>query len=233
MMLKASDAQNNNATNNPNSNNTDNSEKTKKQKALLLISGGIDSPVAGFLAKKHFELEAIHFSQEPFTDSSPEEKSIKAAKRLGLNELLVVDSGNEFKEIAEKTNREYYFVLIKRFMMKASEKIAQQKNIDYLVTGESLGQVSSQTMSNLNTINNSVEMIILQPLMFFDKQQIIDISRENNFFSESCGAELCDALASGKPKTKTIMKKVEFEEKKCEMEKLVNRTIEKTRVVKL
>ena len=201
-----------------------------KEKALLLISGGIDSPVAGLLAKEKFVLVAIHFSQEPFTDSSPEEKSKKAAKRLGLKELIVVDAGQEFKAIAEQTYREYYFVLIKRFMMKVSEKIAKGKEIDYLITGESLGQVSSQTMSNLNSINNSVKINILQPLMFFDKQQITNISRENNFFSESCGEELCDALASGKPKTKTVLEKVELEENKCKMEELVNKAVEKIRV---
>jgi tRNA uracil 4-sulfurtransferase len=203
------------------------------KKALLLLSGGIDSPVAGLLSKKKFDLEAIHFSQEPFTDSGPEEKSKKAAKRLGLDQLIVVEAGNEFKEIAENTQREYYFVLIKRFMMMVSEQIALQKKINYLITGESLGQVSSQTMSNLNSINNSVKIIILQPLMFFDKQEITDISIKNNFFSESCGEEVCDALATGKPKTKTKLEKIKFEEIKCNMKKLVKNALTKIRVEKL
>ncbi len=203
------------------------------EKALLLLSGGIDSPVAGLLSQKKFDLTAIHFSQEPFTDSSPEEKSKKAAKRLGLKKLIVVDAGQEFKEIAEKTFREYYFVLIKIFMMKVSEKFAEKSKINYLITGESLGQVSSQTMSNLNSINNSVKIIILHPLLFFDKQEITDISIKNNFFSESCGKELCDALASGKPKTKTVEKNVQLEEKKCDMNELVERALKKIRIEKI
>jgi tRNA uracil 4-sulfurtransferase len=203
------------------------------EKALLLLSGGIDSPVAGLLSQKKFDLTAIHFSQEPFTDSSPEEKSKKAAKRLGLKKLIVVDAGQEFKEIAEKTFREYYFVLIKIFMMKVSEKFAEKSKINYLITGESLGQVSSQTMSNLNSINNSVKIIILHPLLFFDKQEITDISIKTNFFSESCGKELCDALASGKPKTKTVEKNVQLEEKKCDMNELVERALKKIRIEKI
>lgn len=205
----------------------------KKEKALLLLSGGIDSPVAGLLAQKQFDLFAIHFSQEPFTDSSPEEKSKKAAKRLGLKELIVVDAGNEFKTIAETTFPEYYFVLIKIFMMKVSEKFAEKSKINYLITGESLGQVSSQTMSNLNSINNSVKIIILHPLLFFDKQEITNISINNNFFSESCGKEMCDALASGKPKTKTVQKNVQLEEKKCDMNNLAEKALKKIRIEKL
>ena len=201
-----------------------------KEKAMLLLSGGIDSPVAGLLAKDKFELEAIHFSQEPFTDSTPEDKSKKAASRLGLKELIVVAAGQEFKKIAEQTHREYYFVLTKRFMMKVAEKVVEKKGIDYLITGESLGQVSSQTMSNLESINNSVKIQIVRPLMFMDKQEIIDLSEDKGFLKDSCGPELCDALASGKPKTKTRIAKVEIEENKCGMAKLVEEASGKVRV---
>jgi len=204
-----------------------------KEKALLLISGGIDSPVAGFIAKEKFVLEAIHFSQEPFTDSSPEEKSLAAAKKLGLKELIVIDAGEELQFIADNTYREYYFVLMKIFFMKVSEAIAKEKKINYLVTGESLGQVSSQTMSNLETINSSVEIEILRPLMFLEKQEIIDISKKEGFFEASCGKEMCDALASGKPKTKTKIEKVLKELEKCKMEERLKEAIKKIRIVKV
>jgi len=199
------------------------------EKALLLLSGGIDSPVAGFLAKEKFGLGAVHFSQEPFTDSSPEEKSKKAAKMLGLKELLVVDAGEEFKAIAENSRREYYFVLTKRFMMRVAEKIAEKGGASYLVTGESLGQVSSQTLSNLNSINNSTKMLILRPLLFMEKQDIIDLSRERGFYGISVGPELCDALAAGKPKTKTRLERVGEEEEKCGMAALVESAAGKLR----
>jgi len=203
---------------------------SKKPKVLLLISGGIDSPVAGkMLLEKGLEVEAVHFSQEPFTDDTPEKKCLLLAKKLGLKEVLVVEAGECFQEIADKTYREYYFVLMKRFMMKAAEKIAAQKEFEFIATGESLGQVSSQTMSNLNTINQAVKIEILRPLLFMSKQEIIDESIKYRFFDTSKGPEMCDALASGQPKTKTKLGDVIREEEKCKMGELVENALKKTR----
>ena len=206
-----------------------NSKKTpmKKslKKALLLISGGIDSPVAGkLLQEKGFELKAIHFSQKPFTDDSPEKKCLKLCKMLGLKELIVVEAGEALKEISNKTHAEYYFVLMKRLMMRVSERIAKEKRMNFLATGESLGQVSSQTLSNLNTINQSTKMEILRPLLFKNKQEIIDLSKKFRYYEESIGKEACDILASSRPKTITNTKEVEEEEKKCNIETLVEKT---------
>ena len=200
-----------------------------KPKALLLISGGIDSPVAGKTLQNKFELSAIHFSQTPFTDDSAEKKSLLLCRQLGLFEMTVVDAGELLKEIADKTYREYYFVLMKRFMMKVSEQIAKNTGATVLITGESLGQVSSQTLSNLNTINQSVEIEILRPLLFMSKQEIIDKSREWNFFQTSQGPEMCDALASGQPKTKTNLEDVTNQEEHCKMEELVTLALGKIR----
>jgi len=206
----------------------------EKEKTLLLLSGGIDSPVAGLVAQKNgFELSAIHFSQFPFTDDSPEKKSLASAKKIGIKELIVVDAGEELKEIADKTYREYYFVLMKRFFIKVSEQVANKNKISFLVTGESLGQVSSQTMSNLNTINQATKGEVLRPLLFLDKQEIIDISRENDLYEISTGKEMCDALATGKPKTITKIEKVLEEERKCDMNALVKRALKKMRVEKI
>ncbi|MBT4870055.1 MAG: hypothetical protein HON47_00580 [Candidatus Diapherotrites archaeon] len=205
-----------------------------KEKALLLLSGGIDSPVAGVITQeKGFDLTAIHFSQVPFTDDTPEKKSLASAKKLGIRELIVIDVGEELKEIADKTFREYYFVLMKRFFVKLSERIAHKNKIKFLVTGESLGQVSSQTMSNLNTINLATKGEILRPLLFLDKQTIIDLSKEKGYYEISTGKEMCDALASGKPKTITKIEKVLEEEKKCEMSNLINSALKKIRTVKV
>ena len=204
-----------------------------KAKALLLISGGIDSPVAGKIAQRHgFELEAIHFSQQPFTDDTPEKKSLALCKKLSIPEMIVVEAGEELKEIADKTFREYYFVLMKRFMMKVSEKIAEQHGCRFLVTGESMGQVSSQTASNLNSINSATKIEILRPLLFMNKQEITDVSVKEGFFDTSKGPEMCDALASGSPKTITTIEDVLREEEKCGMEALAERAAKKTRIEK-
>jgi thiamine biosynthesis protein ThiI len=203
------------------------------EKALLLLSGGIDSPVAGAVAKEKFSLEAIHFSQAPFTDDTPEKKSIALAKKVGLREIIIVSAGKEFQAIAEKSAREYYFVLIKRFMVKVAEKVAEQRGAKFLITGESIGQVSSQTVSNLNSINNAAKIEILRPLLFFNKQEIIDKSIALGFFETSKGPELCDALASGKPKTKTALWDIEREEKKCGMNELVGEALGKITIKKI
>ncbi len=194
----------------------------QNKKALLLISGGIDSPVAGKLAQeKGYTLSAIHFSQEPFTDATPKLKSIALCKLLGLKEMIVVNSGEEFKEIADNSYREYYFILIKRFMMRVAENYATENGFDYLITGESLGQVSSQTLSNLNTINQSTTIEILRPVLFMGKQEIIDLSKKYNYFETSKGPEMCDALASGKPRTQSTIEQIKTEEEKCKMEELI------------
>lgn len=205
--------------------------KTSEQ-ALLLISGGIDSPVAGKMAQEKFKLKAIHFSQAPFTDDTPERKSLALCKKLGIEEMIVVEAGDELKKIADTTFREYYFVLMKRFMMMVSERIAKEKGIKFLVTGESLGQVSSQTLTNLNTINQSTKIEILRPLMFKKKQEIIDLSLKWGFYDTSKGPEMCDALATGRPRTMATIEEITREEEKCEMPKLVEEALKKTRIAK-
>ena len=204
-----------------------------KEKALLLLSGGIDSPVAGMIAKEKYSLEAIHFSQFPFTDNTPEKKSLASAKKLGLNELIIIEAGEELKKIADTTFREYYFVLMKRFFVKVSERIAHKNKIKFLITGESLGQVSSQTLSNLNTINLATKGEILRPLLFLDKQDIIDMSKDKGFYDISTGPEMCDALATGKPKTLTKIENVLEEERKCNMKELVESALKKIRIEKV
>lgn len=205
----------------------------KNKKALLLMSGGIDSPVAGKLAIENgYKIYAIHFSQEPFTDSTPKLKSIALCKLLGLKEIIIVNAGEEFKEIADNSYREYYFILIKRFMMKVSELIAEEKKIDYLITGESIGQVSSQTLSNLNTINQSTKIEILRPVLFKNKQEIIDLSKKYEYFETSKGPEMCDTLASGNPRTQSTIEQILKEEEKCNMNQLVKRTLRKITIEK-
>ncbi len=205
--------------------------KTISPKALLLISGGIDSPVAGKLAlEKGYELEAIHFSQEPFTDDSAELKSLLLCKMLGLKEMIVVEAGEMLNEISKNSYREYYFVLMKRFMMQTAEKIAVRRGAKFLVTGESLGQVSSQTLSNLNNINQATKIEILRPVLFMSKQEIINKSREYGYFEASKGPEMCDALASGNAKTKSILSDVEKQEAYCKMNELVEKAALKIRI---
>jgi len=203
----------------------------EKENVLLLISGGIDSPVAAkLLQEQGYILKAIHFSQTPFTDDTPERKSLLLCKKLGIKKMIVVDAGEALKELADKTYREYYFVLLKRLFMKVSEKIAQKEECLFLATGESIGQVSSQTASNLNNINNSTKIEILRPVLFMNKQEIIDKSIKEGYFEISKGPEMCDALFEGKPKTRTNIKDILEEEKKYGIEEIVEKLSKKIRI---
>ena len=192
-------------------------------KGLLLISGGIDSPVAGYLAmQKGLELAAIHFSQHPFTDNTPEEKSRKLLKVLGINKFYLVNLGRQLEEISRNFNQKYYFVLMKRMMLKIAERLAKEKGYDCLITGESLGQVSSQTLTNLSTISKAVAIPIVRPLLAVDKEETIAIARKLGTFETSKGPELCDALGPKHPSTQASEETILEEEKNLNIDKLAD-----------
>ncbi|MBU1849523.1 MAG: tRNA 4-thiouridine(8) synthase ThiI, partial [Nanoarchaeota archaeon] len=105
-------------------------------KGLLLISGGIDSPVAGkMMIERGASLIAIHFSNEPFTSDEPEKKSLETAKIIGVKKVIVINLSEEFSQIVKNCNHRYYFVLTKRLMLRVAEKIAGKEDCDFLVTG--------------------------------------------------------------------------------------------------
>ncbi len=189
-------------------------------KALLLLSGGIDSPVAGFLAKEKNELYCLHFSSTKITGAQSIEKSKKAAEKLN-SELFVLDYSDALEKIVQKTKRKFYFVLMKRLMLKVAEKICEKRKFDFIVTGENIGQVSSQTLSNLVSISFGIKKPVLRPLLCFDKQEIIDLSKKLGFYEFSVGPETCDALGPEKPATKSIQFRVSEEEEKAEFTELI------------
>jgi len=184
-------------------------------KAVVLLSGGIDSPVAAWMVKRlGVELIALHFSNEKFTGKEPEEKARRLAEFLGIKRFIVIDASDDFEKIATKCNRKYYFVLMKRHMMRKAEEIARKEGCDFIVTGESLGQVSSQTLSNLIAITQAVSMPIVRPLLTMDKQEIVDIARKIGTFEISKGPEVCDLLGPKHPATKSRHEELLEEERK-------------------
>jgi len=195
----------------------------KKRKVLALISGGIDSPVAAYMFKeKGYEVLALHTSNEPFTDDTPERKSRAAIKHLGIKKLIIVNISEALSSFSEKCDRTFYFVLQKRFMMRVAEAIAKKENCEFIVTGESLAQVSSQTLTNLATIEDAIEIPIVRPLIGLDKQTIIDIAEKIGTFRISKGPEFCDVLGLKKGvKTAAKLEDVKSEEKKVDVSKLL------------
>ncbi|MDO8634239.1 MAG: 7-cyano-7-deazaguanine synthase [archaeon] len=184
-------------------------------KGILLLSGGIDSAVAGHLAlKEGHDLCALHFSTEKITGKQPTEKSRKLASMLGIKDFFLCEASGAFAEISRTCFYNYYFVLTKRLMLCKAAELAEQEKADFLLTGENLGQVSSQTLSNLSSIDRAVQLPVIRPLLSFDKTEIIKIAREIGTLETSTGKEMCDALGPNHPATKTDYARLLEEEKK-------------------
>lgn len=201
-------------------------------RALLLLSGGIDSPVAGkLLQEQGVELEAVHFSLEPFTDAGGEEKAKQLAAKLGLARLHVVPAGPLFSQIVQRADERLYFVLSKRLMARVACRMAPDLGCAAIATGENLGQVSSQTLQNLSTIDRASPFPVLRPLLEYDKVDIVDLARAWDTFDISKGPELCDVLGPERPSTGAALERVEKEEGRVDVDDLVSRALGGLRVV--
>ena len=200
-------------------------------KALALLSGGFDSPVAIYLMKDKLEIEALHFSLEPFTNNTPEKKSIELCKELGIKILYVINHSKEHEEIVNKCDHKYYYIISRRLMYKVAEKLCKKLKCDFLLTGENLGQVGSQTLSNMNVISQAVDMPILRPLLCYDKDQIIKLARKINTYEISKGPEMCNVLGPKHPATKSNLEIINKEESKLKIDKLIENSLKNLRIL--
>ena len=207
-------------------------------KALLLLSGGIDSPVAGWMmAKRGVELEAIHFYSYPYTSERAKEKVIDLTKILVSYchsiKLHIVPFTDIQLEILEKCPKDQLVILMRRAMMNISEKIAIKSGAQALITGESLGQVASQTMESLSTTNNATSLLVFRPLIGMDKNEIIDIARKINTFETSIlpYEDCCTVFVSKHPVTKPNINKIIESESKIELLKMIEKAINDTEIV--
>ena len=197
-------------------------QRRKDKKGLLLLSGGFDSPVAGYLMqKKGVEVLAVHFPSKLITDEESEKKSRKLAEFLGFKKFFSIDISGPLVAISKTCEHRYYFVLMKRLMYRVAEKIAKKEKCRFLITGENLAQVSSQTLQNLATIGKSVKIPVIRPLLGLDKEEIINIAKEIGTYQTSCGPEHCDALGPPHPATMAREKNILIEEKKLDLEELI------------
>ena len=172
-------------------------------KAVLLLSGGFDSPVAGrMLREQGVALEALHGSFEPVTDDASVRKAETLARQLGLRRLWVAKIGEALGKIPhDREAHRYYFLLQKRLLYRLADALADQVGADVLATGENLGQVSSQTLPNLVTLEQAARRPVLRPLLGLDKVDILRLAREWGTYETSVGPELCDILGPTKPAT--------------------------------
>ncbi|VVB54034.1 tRNA sulfurtransferase [uncultured archaeon] len=198
-----------------------------EQKGLLLISGGVDSPVAGkILIDQGIKLTAVHFDLQPYTDDAPAKKCVQLARQLGINHLTIVPMGPAFAAASHVEHR-LYFVLTKRMMIKAASDLAKKEGIPFLVTGENLGQVSSQTLTNLSVIDAASPIPVIRPLLAYDKEEIIDLSRKLGLFEVSSGPEVCDVLGPTHPKTRAKIRDVLREEETIMPQKHIDEALSK------
>jgi thiamine biosynthesis protein ThiI len=193
-----------------------------QRKGVLLLSGGFDSPVAGHLMHRQgLPLVAAHFSLEPITDDAAAVKARTLCGILGLDQLYVVRVGEAFAEVARLANRRFYFILTKRLMVRLADAIADREAADVLVTGENLGQVSSQTLASLRAIDAVARRPILRPLIGFDKQEIVDRAKAIGTYEVSKGPEICDLLGPPRPSTHARPDQILIEEAKLPSDRLI------------
>ncbi len=201
-------------------------------RALSLLSGGIDSPVASWLvAKRGMELECVHFHSYPFTSEKSQEKVRDLAKILakycGKVRLHKVNILEIQKAIGLNCKDEEMTIISRRFMMRIAEKIAEKRYCDALVTGESIGQVASQTIQGLTCTNASVSIPVFRPLIAMDKTEIIEIAQKIGTFETSILPEedCCTVFAPKKPVTKPKLDRIERSESILDVEALIEEAV--------
>ena len=202
-----------------------------KFRIVSLLSGGIDSPVALYLMlQKVDDAVVIHYDNRPFTDELHAQKAIKLKEQIekitGRKlKMYILSHGENQLEIARKCNVHYECILCRRIMWRCAERIAELENAQALVTGESLGQVASQTLSNIYVESYGLKIPIIRPLIGLDKTDIIKIAREIGTYDISIEPGLCCTAVPEKPKTKAQLEKVLLEEAQLDIDELVERCV--------
>lgn len=209
-------------------------------KGLLLLSGGIDSPVAGFMVgKRGMKIDCIHFHSYPFTSKRALQKALDLAEIMsaytGSMKVYSVNLANIYKAINQNCDRRETTILSRRFMMRIANKISEENSYQALITGESLGQVASQTIESVSVINDSSERPILRPLIAMDKKDIIEISNKIGSYEKSIEPydDCCSIFAPDSPVTKPKLKYIKKSEENLDIEALENEAISKMEIIEI
>ena len=209
-------------------------------KCMLLLSGGIDSPVAGYMvAKRGVKIDAVYFHAPPYTSERAKQKVIDLAKIVsrysGPINLHVVNFTDVQLAIYEKCPHEELTIIMRRYMMRIAEHFARETKSLALITGESIGQVASQTVQSLAATNEVCTMPVFRPLIAFDKQDIVDISLKIDTYETSIlpYEDCCTIFVAKHPVTKPNLNVIHGSEKKLEgtIEELVQKAIETTETI--
>ena len=205
---------------------------------MLLLSGGLDSPVAGWLTmKRGVVIEAVHFYSYPYTSERAKEKVLDLARVLaqfaGEIKVHIVPFTRIQESISEKCYDSLWITLMRRFMFRIAERIAEKRNALALVTGENIGQVASQTIESIYAINRVIHTPVLRPLITMDKEEIMNIARNINTYDISIRPyeDCCTVFLPKEPKTKPKLEACEKAEELLRVEELVQDAVQNTEVI--
>jgi thiamine biosynthesis protein ThiI len=201
-----------------------------KMKGLLLLSSGIDSPVAGkLMIDKGAEVVALHFV---FHNNEAENRKVtELAKKVNVKHLFFAGLKNAHDAYREKCNPRFTCIFCKRMMLRIAEKLAEKEKCDFIITGENMGQVASQTLDNVAVIQAVIKMMILSPLLTFNKNETIKLARNIGTYEMSIQKSPgCPYLPSS-PATTSRREKVEYEEGKLKIDELVEESLKSVKQI--
>lgn len=207
-------------------------------RALLLLSGGIDSPTAGWFGlKRGLNIDAVYFHSPPYTSERAKEKVIDLAEvlsRAGKEIKLYIPYFTEIQQqIIKKCPEKYTITIMRRMMMRTASRIAKKNDHKALITGENLGQVASQTLEGIRSTDDAAELPVLRPLITMDKNEIIEIAKKINTYKISIRPyeDCCTVFVPEEPVTKPILKIVKNVEKELDIENLIKNSINKMEII--
>jgi len=209
-------------------------------KGMLMLSGGIDSPVAGYLAiKRGVRLECLYFESPPHTSVEAKNKVIELAKKLAVYnndiKLHVIKFTDIQTEILKKCPRDYLITIMRRMMYRITERVARMNNCKIIVNGESIGQVASQTLTSMNVINEVVRIPVIRPVACFDKTEIIDLAKKIDTYETSIlpFEDCCTVFVPDHPVINPTFEKARESEQAFDFEALIYEAIKGHEVIKI
>ena len=206
-------------------------------KALLLLSGGIDSPVAGYMmAKRGIDISAIHYVSPPYTSDRARMKVERLCEKItpwcGDTTFYCVPFTEIQEALRDNCPEELFTIIMRRLMMEIAQRICEKNDITALITGESVGQVASQTMGAIVCTDNACRMPVFRPVIGMDKSEIVEIAREIDTFDISIEPyeDCCTVFTPKHPKTKPILEEVIAAQNSFDFEPLIQKAVEETEV---
>ena len=209
-------------------------------KAVILISGGIDSPVAAYMmAKRGIQLTAVHFASPPYTSQRAEDKVVRLLRKVsryaGSMKMITVPFTRLQEKLRDDCPEELFTIIMRRLMMQISERIARQYGCAALITGESLGQVASQTIGALGCTDEATDLVVFRPLIGMDKQEIIDIAYKIDTYETSIEPyeDCCTVFTPKHPRTKPILKFVKEAQERADFAPLIEEALQNLKITEI